>query len=148
MKIKASEKCYSLIKQSRDFYKVKTKLWNDHFYIGYGHLVVINDKLPESITPKEALVLLKKDIEKIEKKLSLVLKIELNQNQVDAIISLIYDVGIKTFITSELFLELNKGNLQKSSLYFRRWSRYKKQPIYKLIKTRKLEIELFNSPME
>ena len=143
-----TDKTIEFIISSRPYYKYPTKLWNNHYYIGYSHLIKIGSKSLTQLTKQEARELLIKDIKLITKHINILIKTKLNQNQFDALVSLIYDIGIKAFVSSVLFENINKGNIEHTSLHFRSWSRYKKQTIYRLVKTRKLEIELFNSITE
>lgn len=144
-----SDEAIKLILSSRPFYKEVTKSWNDHFYIGHYHLLgVSNTFKSDHITKKEAKTLLKKDLKKITKQLNTHLTVELNQNQFDAVVSLVYDIGIKAFISDEIFELINKSNFTEASIRFRRFNKYMKKPVYQLIKSRKLEIELFNSEIK
>lgn len=148
--MKHSQKANKLIMKSRKLFTVASSLWNSKKYIGYSHLVTVQDGLTsvEKISKKEATILLEKDLTKISKQINKVITRTLTQNQFDAIVSLVYDIGIKTFIASGLSDLINKGLFVEASSNFRQWSRYKKTPIYQLIKSRKMEIELFNSPSD
>ncbi len=137
-----------LIIKTRSLYLEKTKLWNNQTYIGYSHLNSIGASFNDhSITKKEALILLKKDVIKITKQLKKHLRVELNHNQFDALISLVYDIGIKRFITDEMFMLINKNDFIAASLHFNKFNKYLKKPIYKLIKARKEEQKLWNKPI-
>lgn len=145
-----SNNCVNLIKRTRVLYLEKTKLWNNHYYIGYSHLVSIGDSLKDisTISKKESLILLEKDLKKIEKQLNKHLKIELSQNQFDSLVSLIYDIGIKRFVSDEMFVIINKQQLVEASLCFSKFNKYMKKQIYRLIKTRKEEQKLWNKPIK
>lgn len=143
-----SNNCIRLIKNTRVLYLEKTKLWNNHYYIGYSHLCLKGSYKEDNITKKEALVLLEKDLEKISKSLNKNLTIALNQNQFDSLVSLIYDIGIKRFITDEMFVMINKNKIIEAQLMFSKFNKYMKKPIYRLIKTRKEESILWNKPIK
>ena len=148
--MKHSHNAIDVIKKSRKLLTVASSLWNDRKYIGYSHLVQVSDGLSdiEKITKKEATELLEKDLTRIAKQLSKLIKNQLTQNQFDALVCLVYDIGIKSFISSGMLDLVNKGELLEVSLKFRQWTRYKKTPIYQLIKSRKMEMSLFDTPME
>ena len=146
--MKYSQTCLKLIKKTRKLYLEKTKLWNNYNYIGYSHICTKEVSSLEVISKKEASSLLIKDLEKISKNLNKHLLVDLNQNQFDSLVSLIYDIGIKRLITDEMFELINKGKLTEASLCFNKFNRYKKQPIYRLIKTRKEEQKLWLMPIE
>ena len=142
-----SENCVKLILKTRPLYLEKTKIWNNHYYIGYFHLITIGYK-KETISKKEAKLLLEKDLKNISKQLTKHLTITLNQNKFDALVSLAYDIGIKTFITDEILDLINKSNFDSTRVRFRHFNKYMKKPIYQLIKTRKLELKLFDTKEE
>lgn len=147
--MKHSEQAKQLILKTRPFYSEKTKLWNNHLYIGYFHLIQVRDSIPDiKFTKKDAVKLLDKDLTLISKQLTRHIEIQLNQNQFDALVSLVYDIGIKTFISDEIFELLNKNKIIEVSAKIRKFNKYMKKPIYQLVKTRKLEIELFNSEIK
>jgi lysozyme len=143
-----SDKCLRLIKSTRVLYLDKTKLWNDHYYIGYSRLCGIGTSNLEVITKKEANALLKKDLNNISKQLNKHLTTTLNQHQFDSLVSLIYDIGIKRFITDEMFVLINKNKVVEASLCFSKFNKYMKKPIYRLIKTRKEEKNLWIKPIK
>lgn len=144
--MQASEQAKQLIISTRPLYEEKVKLWNGDEYIGYSHRIGINDNLRkvDKLSKKESITLLNKDIKKISSQLNKHLTVDLTQNQFDALVSLIYDIGIKALITDELFILLNKNKLIEAASHFRKFNKYMKKPIYQLIKNRKEEIKLFN----
>lgn len=144
-----SKSAVDLILSSRPYYKTVTKSWNGHFYIGHYHLIgVSNTYKSDKISKKEAMSLLLKDLDKISKQLSKHITVTINQNQFDSLVSLVYDIGIKAFIADELLELINKEKITEASSHFRRFNKYMKKPVYQLIKSRKLEIELFNSEIK
>lgn len=141
-----SENVVTLIRKTRPLLLIKKKVWNNRYALGYSHIILtgdINNKL-ESISKKESLKLLRSDLEKISKKLNTVLKVDLTQNQFDALISLVYDIGFKTFLASGLIEMLNRQEFLKVGLLFTRYSRYKKKVVYILDKARKEDVKLYN----
>ena len=143
-----TDKTIEFIISSRPYYEYPTKLWNKHYYIGYSHLMKIGSKSITQLSKQEARELVIKDIKLITKHINTLVKTDLNQNQFDALVSLIYDIGVKSFRSSTVLTDLNKSSYISAVAQFRRWSRHNKIPIYRLMKTRKLEIDLFNSPIE
>ena len=91
--------------------------------VGVGHTGpdVTKDMV---ITEKEAENLLKKDLKKIEDKLNFSLEhdnITLNQNQFDACISFIFNLGFSAFIFSTLYKKLKQGDYAGASAEFPKW---------------------------
>jgi len=102
----------------------KDKKGNTLYTIGIGHQIQI-DSEPEllytTITEQDAILLLKKDIDKIVADMNRNIKVTLNKNQQLALISLRYRIGPNYFNESTLLKELNKGNYQKASEEFKNW---------------------------
>jgi lysozyme len=97
---------------------------NTLYSIGYGHQIQIDNEpelLYTTITEEDAILLLKKDIDKIVADMNRNIKVPLNKNQQLALISLRYRIGPNYFNESTLLKELNKGNYQKASEEFKNW---------------------------
>ena len=141
-----------LIIKTRPLYLTKTKLYNGHFYIGYCHRIGLGDSLynVDKISKSDAEYILDKDIKKISKQFNKYIKedkIELSINQKVALSSLIYDIGIKAFVTGALYESLKIKDYISVWNMFRIYNKYRKKPVYQLIKNRKAEMELFNKEL-
>ena len=91
--------------------------------VGYGHCGE-DVKQGMVITEKEAENLLKKDLRKFESKLNYSLEhdnVTLNQNQFDACISFIFNLGFSAFIFSTLYKKLKSGDYTGASEEFTKW---------------------------
>lgn len=91
--------------------------------VGVGH-TGSDVKKGMIITEEEAENLLKKDLKKIEDKLNYSLQhdnITLNQNQFDACISFIFNLGFSAFIFSTLYKKLKQGDYAGASAEFPKW---------------------------
>ena len=91
--------------------------------IGWGHT---GSDITEGmiITEKEAENLLKKDLKKFEGKLNYAIEhdnVTLNQNQFDACISFIFNLGFSAFIFSTLYKKLKQGDYEGASNEFTKW---------------------------
>lgn len=95
-----------LIKKYEGFssqaYKCPAGVWT----VGYGHT---GYDVTESttITMEEAELLLKKEVEKICDQISFLLDVKLTQNQLSALVSLVYNVGPNAFKNSRLLKRIN-----------------------------------------
>ena len=141
-----------LIIKTRPLYLTKTKLYNGHFYIGYCDRIGLGDSLynVDKISKSDAEYILDKDIKKISKQFNKYIKedkIELSINQKVALSSLIYDIGIKAFVTGALYESLKIKDYISVWNMFRIYNKYRKKPVYQLIKNRKAEMELFNKEL-
>ena len=91
--------------------------------VGWGHT---GSDVTEGmvITEEEAENLLKKDLKKFEGILNFSLEhdnITLNQNQFDACISFIFNLGFSAFIFSTLYEKLKQGDYAGASAEFPKW---------------------------
>lgn len=149
MEVKLLEEVVDFIKGTRPLYLEKKRLYNNHYYIGYRMLITIGSGLykVEGISKKEANRLLREKVKQLARGLSsrFIGYDRLTDNQKVVIISLSYDIGIKGVITSELYEVILNGELIKAQGLLRKFSYYKKQPIYQLTKHREREIEIFLS---
>ena len=113
--------------------------------IGYGHVILPSDNFSSFITRKEAEELLKKDLEPRQKSLNSFLKVNISQNQFDALMSLIYNIGVGNFQKSTLLKFVNDRLFDKVPDQFRRWSYVNGKVSKGLANRREEEIKLWLS---
>ncbi|OCK42533.1 hypothetical protein BA195_10175 [Tenacibaculum soleae] len=119
--------------------------------IGYGN-TYYNDstkvKLTDTpITLKEAETLLKSVVNQFEKGVSNLIKVELNQNQFDALVSFSYNVGLGAFASSTLLKRINNNPFDEDIKYqFRRWNKSGGKVLKGLKKRRNEESYLYFTP--
>lgn len=80
--------------------------------IGWGTLIDEADErwlLTATINEEVASGLLRDDVSKFEKRMALLIKSKLTQNQYDAIVSFAYNVGVTALKKSTLLIKLNKN---------------------------------------
>lgn len=116
--------------------------------VGIGHLLTgTDDPFNRSITLDEAKTLLRRDVTKAEKAISRLVTVPLNQNQYDAIASLVFNIGEGAFRNSTLLSKLNDGDYAGAAAQFGRWNKVtikgKKVTSKGLTKRRRAETELF-----
>lgn len=110
--------------------------------IGYGHTNGV--KKGDKITEEQAEDFLVNDLLYSERIVNKMVKVKLNQNQYDALVSFVFNVGSGSFINSTLLKKLNAGaNNDEICVELRRWvfSKGKKLPV--LIARRQRECELY-----
>lgn len=137
--MKTSQKGINLIKQFEgcelEAYKCPAGIWT----IGYGHTVDVYKGM--KITEKEAEILLIDDLPKYEKYAQ---DFAINQNQFDALVSFIYNVGSGNFMKSTLRKKIMAGaNEQEIRNEFAKWRRGGGKILPGLVKRRKAEADLF-----
>jgi lysozyme len=110
--------------------------------IGYGHT---KDVYPGMIiTQEEAESFLYEDIQFAVNTANKFISYQLTQNQFDAVVDLIYNIGISAFSTSTMLKFINSGQLAKAALEFSKWDHVHGKVIAGLSKRRQAEYELFN----
>lgn len=98
-------------------YKCQAGIWT----IGYGHTKNVKDK--DIISNSQADCFLVQDLYFIEQSINQLVKVELNQNQYDALCSFVFNVGVLAFNQSTLLAKLNMGNYIGASNEFERWNK-------------------------
>ncbi|PMY33056.1 MULTISPECIES: lysozyme [Pseudomonas] len=141
--IKASEGC------KLSAYQDSAGIWT----IGYGTTGKVNGQSINrgmAIDEECAERLLRTSLLTFEKDVNRLVKfIGLTQNQYDALVSLIYNIGTTNFSQSTLLKELNKGNVLQAAEQFLAWCKLTdaktRQKITSagLLNRRRLERELF-----
>lgn len=118
-------------------YLCPAKVWT----IGVGHTKGVKEG--DKITKEQAISLLKKDVNIAEKTINKFVLIQLNQNQFDALVSFVFNVGAKAFKHSTLLKFLNANHIPLAAGQFDRWNKVKGKVCKGLINRRKKEKELF-----
>lgn len=111
--------------------------------IGYGHTGTATPGM--CISYERAEELLKVDLQRFEKAVRNCVKVPINQNQFDALVSLAYNIGIAAFSNSTLLTILNQKSYALSAEQFHRWNRVGKVTLKGLTDRRKEEYQLFMS---
>lgn len=109
--------------------------------IGYGHTKGV--KLGDVITEEEAEQLLREDLIVVENEINRH-NLNLNQNQFDALVSFVYNVGIGNFRSSTLLKKI-KANPNDESIAneFKRWVYSNGKRLPGLVKRREEEAKLY-----
>ena len=115
--------------------------------IGYGTTVYPNGikvKLSDQkITQQLAETFLQHHVNAIEKDVSRLVKVTLSQNQFDALMSFVYNVGLGAFRDSTLLKLLNAGDIDGASKQFERWNKAGGKIVDGLTNRRNAEKALF-----
>jgi lysozyme len=141
--MKTSQKGLTLIKKFEGFSDKEYICPAGKITIGYGHVILPNEDFPQPMTRLDGELLLKKDLEPRESALNKFLKVKINQNQFDALISLIYNIGVENFKNSTLLNFINNKLFDKIPSQFRRWKYINKVVSKGLLARREEEIKLW-----
>lgn len=87
--------------------------------IGYGHTRGV--KQGQVINHEQADEFLNNDLRQVESCISERVTVPLNQNQFDALVSFVFNVGRQAFSDSTLLKKLNEGNYRAAADQFTRW---------------------------
>lgn len=111
--------------------------------IGYGHTKGV--KLGDTCTLAQAQAWLVEDVAESENAVGELVHVALNQNQFDALVDFVFNLGRKHLENSSLLKLLNRGMYGAASKQFELWvyDAGHKQP--GLIARRKAEVQLFES---
>ena len=112
--------------------------------IGCGHTGGV--KLGDVCTEAQALEWLLADCAKAERAIDLYVAVPLNQNQRDALISLVYNIGAANFANSTLLRLLNVGDYASIPAQFKRWNKAGGKVLAGLVRRRAAEAALFAEP--
>ena len=120
-------------------YKCSANVWT----IGYGHTK--NVKEGDRICEDQANCFLMQDLYSVERAIIRLVKVKINQNQFDALCSLIFNIGVLAFNKSTLLAKLNTGDYVGAAEQFRRWNKVNNVVMAGLVRRRQAEEDLFNA---
>jgi lysozyme len=117
------------------------------FTIGYGHTKGV--KPGDKITLEQAQAFLDEDLAEAETAVNKSVKVPLNQNQYDALVSLAYNIGAGAFLGSTALARLNARNYTGAAEALTWWNKDGKplKVVQGLVNRRAGEKELFLTPV-
>ncbi len=120
--------------------------------IGVGHVILPSENIPDVITEKMAMELLSKDVERFERAVNRSITIELNQNQFDALVSFVFNVGEGGLRNTGVQRAVNEKRFSDVPKRLKDWSKAKVNGVSTvlqgLLNRRISEGELFMRPMD
>lgn len=111
--------------------------------IGWGHMITPADGDMTEISIEEAQMLFDNDVSDAIQAIEDYVVVNLNQNQIDALVSFIFNVGKKAFSGSTLLTKLNNGDMIGAANEFGRWRKSGGKVSTALVARRARERELF-----
>lgn len=118
-------------------YKCPSGVWT----IGYGHTNGVKSGM--QITKAQALDYLKQDLNVFEKAVTDYVKVPLNQNQFDALVSFSFNCGTGALKTSTLLKKLNSCDYSGAANELLKWNKSNGKVLNGLVKRRQEEKKLF-----
>ncbi|MDJ0691670.1 MAG: lysozyme [Xenococcaceae cyanobacterium MO_188.B32] len=138
-----SNKGIALIKRWEGFrdksYLCPGNVWT----IGYGHTGTAKKGM--CITRHEAEVLLRHDLRYFEAQVVKLVKVDITQNQFDALVSFAFNVGVHALSQSTLLRRLNQQKYDRAANEFERWIYAAGKKLPGLVSRRQEEKRLFLS---
>ena len=139
--MKTSNKGIDLIKKHEGFRSKAYRCSANVLTIGFGH--TLNVKPTDVITLDEAEYFLRQDVEFAEKEVNRH-NLDINQNQFDALVSFVFNLGVGNFARSTLLRKIksnpNDPTIRKE---FERWIYAGGKVLNGLVRRRKEEAELY-----
>ncbi|MGM0410996.1 MAG: lysozyme [Bacillota bacterium] len=145
-----SDSGIEFLKDYEKFMKTAYDDGYDYKTIGYGHVIQPDENFNSPITENKAEELLKEDLKEVENYIDENVKIDLTQNQRDALTSLVFNVGTGSVKNggidgSKTIEKLNEGDFEGMK---KEWKEYKKsngKVSEGLVRRRADELEMFFS---
>lgn len=155
--MKTSQNGINMIKAFEGLHKVKSdgnvRSYRDpagRWTIGYGHTRGVKSGMV--ITPEEAEEFLSQDLVETEEVVERLVKVDLTQNQFDALVSFVFNLGQGNFRSSTLLRKLNREEYDSAAEEFIKWNKARVQgelkPLPGLTRRRAAESALFKMDEE
>lgn len=133
----------------RNFESLRLNAYDDGvgvWTIGYGTTKYpggVRVKKGDVCTLDQAKAYMQHDLKKFEQTVNSTVKVPVNQNQFDALVSLAYNIGPTAFEESTLVKRLNEKNYKAAAEQFDLWVNARGKRLQGLVNRRAIEKELF-----
>jgi lysozyme len=136
-----SQEGISLIKKFEgcelEAYKCAAGVWT----IGYGHTKDVKEG--DSILKEDAESMLMHELQKYCNDVDIAVKVDLKQNEFDALVSWTYNLGLTNLNSSTMLKVLNEGKHDEVPAQMKRWNKASGQVKQGLIRRREAEALMF-----
>lgn len=143
--MRTSQKGIDLIKEFEDYRDRVYLCAGGKYTIGYGHTRGV--KPGDTCTREQAERYLREDLQDAEEAVMALISVPLSQNQFDALVSLVYNIGSGNFYDSTIRRVINLKISDKEE-YRRAWMMWVKsrgKVLKGLVRRREVEFKLFSS---
>lgn len=140
--MKISERGINFIQHFEGFYSKPYYCPAGVLTIGFG-TVIKKGRYVDGITKEQATELMMNELNKNERSINRLIKVELNQNQFDALCSFVYNLGAGSLQVSTLRKKLNSGEYLDAANEFLKWVYGGGKKLKGLVIRRRAERELF-----
>jgi lysozyme len=114
--------------------------------IGFGHRLLASESFPNGIEEAQANAILARDVRGAEQAVTRMVKVTLTQNQFDALVDFVFNLGQGKLAASTLLKELNLGHYDAACEQLLLWDRAGAQENATLKARRSAESALWNNP--
>jgi lysozyme len=136
-----SQEGISLIKKFEgcelEAYKCAAGVWT----IGYGHTKDVKEG--DSILKEDAESMLVHELQKYCNDVDIAVKVDLKQNEFDALVSWTYNLGLTNLNSSTMLKVLNEGKHNEVPAQMKRWNKASGQVKQGLVRRREAEALMF-----
>lgn len=110
-----------------------------------GKIIIGNDavRYENGLTNEQVDGLLDQDLDQFEDAVNRLVKVDLSQNEFDALVSFAFNVGVSAFRNSTLLRKLNAGDKSEVPHQLRRWNKAGGKIVPGLVNRREKEIKLW-----
>ena len=140
--MKISERGINFIQHFEGFYSKPYYCPAGVLTIGFG-TVIKKGMYVDGITKEQATELMMNELNKNERSINRLIKVELNQNQFDALCSFVYNLGAGSLQASTLRKKLNSGEYLDAANEFLKWVYGGGKKLKGLVRRRLAEREMF-----
>jgi len=140
--MKISDNGISVIKEFEGFAGKAYKCPAGKITIGWGHTAP-ELTMSDTVTKARAEEILKSDLKWAEDAVNKGVKVPLTQNQFDALVCLVFNIGAGAFAKSTLLKVLNKGDYDAVPTQIARWNKVNGKPSAGLTRRRAAEADLW-----
>ena len=138
-----SQEGISLIKKFEGCEYNAYKCAADVLTIGYGHTKDVKEG--DLVTQQEAENLLAEDLKEFENYINDMVTVPLNQNQFDALVSWVFNLGPANLKASTMLKVINIGNYENVPEQIKRWNKAGGKVLDGLIRRREAESLMFQN---
>ena len=118
-------------------YKCPAGVWT----IGYGHIKGVSEGM--SITQEQAEQMLLDELKEYENYINELVTVNLSQNQFDALVSWVYNLGPANLKSSTMLKVLNDGKYEDVPYQMKRWNKAGGKVLDGLVRRREAEALLY-----
>lgn len=154
--MKLSNAGQEMLMDLEGFINIPTPDLAGHLTIGYGHKIKPGERF-NTITKGTGILLMMEDVKPFENIINNYMPVQLSQNQFDALVIFVFNIGESAFLNSTVYKDIKLGNFESATIPWERWINISKWetdvetgikkkilvPVQGLINRRQREIELF-----